>query len=491
MRELFSLSQKYGFKAPLANVPKDFDFTAFTRICNALNVSPTTTAVASDIFIALQSVEELIASLDYLATKTKRRISNIRHHLTLLEKTGLVKSEFITTDPIKKRRGKLFTLCIPTGKTLSESPENQIEAVHTFKLVASNTVESIDIDHYEDKARFIELQIVRYLVKAMRTNRKDKSSRISIDIRENNRSKPIKITARAEEGRLVYLPDMSYYAGAITWLIAHIQKRIEDADTIGETFTLPLEPIIALGKDINLNDASGGGYVANAISSLQRISATTFDMQDFYHAKNSAISDIELFYKLFRLEAIVTYKDDRGHEKKAAVIQFPKSTISNIISAIQSRRELNGLLLINSDIFATNNEIEILFGLWAREHFLSGTQAQKTYTWNELRESVAPSSKLAEFKRKFSNMIIANADPTYSAKIHDLVKAKISETVGTTHLSGNKKGDRVVEYGRATVQGYLINVGFSVEQGCSIIAFRRDMSALHIIKHISGNRSAI
>lgn len=486
MRELFGLSQKYGFKAPLANVSKDFDFTAFTRICNALNVSPTTTAVASDIFIALQSIDELIASLDYLATKTKRKVSNIRHHLTLLEKAGLVRSEFITTDPIKKRRGKLFTLCLPEGKTLART--DNVEAEEPFKLVASNTVESINIDQYEDKARFIELQIVRYLVKAMRTNRKDKSSKISVDIRENSRTKPIKITARAEEGRLVYLPDMSYYAGAITWLINHIQQRIEDADTIGETFTLPLEPIIALGKDINLNDASGGGYVANAISSLQRISATTFDMQDFYHSQNSAIADIELYYKLFRLEAIVTYKDEKGHEKKAAVVQFPKSTISNIISAIKSRRELNGLLLINSDIFATNNEIEILFGLWAREHFLSGTQAQKTYTWNELRESVAPSSKLVEFKRKFSNMIIANADPSYSAKIHESVKSKITETIGTTHLSGNKKGDRVVEYGRATVQGYLINVGFSVEQGCSIIAFRRDMSALHIIKHIAATR---
>ena len=488
MRELFHLPEKYGYKAPLASVSENFDFKAFYRLCNSMDISPTTIAVASDLFIKLQSTDELIASLEYLAIETQRKVSNIRHHLTLLEKSGFVEGEFITTDPIRKRRGKLFKLIIPQGAALTSAPES--EEVENFKLVASNTVESINIDQYEDKTRFIELQIVRYLVKAMRTNRKDKSSKISIDIRENSLVKPIKITARAEEGRLVYLPDMSYYAGAITWLIDHIQGRLLETDNIGETFTLPLEPLIALAKDINLSEASGGGYVTNAISALQRISATTFDMADFFEASNSSVVDIELFFKLFRLEAIVTYKDDKGLEKKAAVLQFPRSTITNLVNAIRSRQELNGLLLIQSDIFATNNEIEILFGLWAREHLITGKQALKIYTWNELRESVAPSSKLPEFKRKFSNMIIANHDPTYNAKIHEKITKKITEQVGSTYLSGSKKGERVVEYGRATIQGYLVNIGYSEEQGCSIIAFRRDMSALSIIGQIGANKTS-
>ena len=63
------------------------------------------------------------------------------------------------------------------------------------------------------------------------------------------------------------------------------------------------------------------------------------------------------------------------------------------------------MLLIDSDIFATKNEIEILFGLWAREHLITGRQAQQMYTWNE-SESVAPSTSLSEFKRKFSNMYL-------------------------------------------------------------------------------------
>ena len=489
MRELFDLSEKYGFTAPLVSAPDNLDLKVYLRLCGALSISPTTVAVVSDIFIALQDIDERIASFDFLADRIDRKVSNIRHHLVLLEKTSLVTSEFITTDPIRRRRGKLYSLAIPKGQDIATTKSDPTaNDVNNYQMVASSSVETINIDRYDDKTRFLELQIVRYLVKAMRTNRKDKAGTIRVKLKEEGRAKPISITARAEEGRLIYLPDMSYYAGAITWLINHISERIEEADTIGETFTLPLEPLISMAKDVPLSDSSAGGYTANAIQSMQRISATTFDMRDFYGQSHDSIKDIDMFYKLFRLEALVTYEDERQMEKKAAVIQFPRSTVKNIIAAVRSKRTLDDMLLIDSDVFATKNEIEILFGLWAREHLISGRQAQQIYTWNALRESVAPSSSLSEFKRKFSNMVLANADPEYKAKIHDAIRDKIVHVVETCHLSEPRKGELVVEYGRATVQGYLINIGFSHEQGASVIAFRRDMSALHILNHLNGNR---
>jgi DNA-binding MarR family transcriptional regulator len=488
VREFFDLSDKYGFTAPLVSAPDTLDLKVYLRLCGALSVSPTTIAVISDVFIALQDIDERVASFDFLAERINRKASNIRHHLVTLEKANLIESEFITTDPIRRRRGKLFTLAIPKGQAIASSDSTSTPEVSNYQLVASNTVETIDIDRYDDKSRFLELQIVRYLVKAMRTNRKDKAGIIRVKLKEEGRVKPISITARAEEGRLIYLPDMSYYAGAITWLINHISERIDEAETIGETFTLPLEPLISMAKDIPLSDSSAGGYMNNAIHSLQRISATTFDMRDFYDRNPDSIKDIEMYYKLFRLEALVTYEDERQVEKKAAVVQFPRSTVKNIIAAVRAKRTLDDMLLIDSDVFATKNEIEILFGLWAREHLITGRQAQKIYTWNELRESVAPSSSLSEFKRKFSNMVLANADPEYKAKIHDAVKDKIVQVVETCHLSEPRKGELVVEYGRATVQGYLINIGYSPEQGASVIAFRRDMSALHILNHFNSQR---
>ena len=488
MRELFDLSEKYGFTAPLVCAPDTLDLKVYLRLCGALSVSPTTIAVISDVFIALQDIDERIASFEFLAERINRKTSNIRHHLVTLEKANLIQSEFITTDPVRRRRGKLFTLAIPKGQAIASSDSASTPDVSNFQLVASNTVETIDIDRYDDKTRFLELQIVRYLVKAMRTNRKDKAGIIRVKLKEEGRVKPISITARAEEGRLIYLPDMSYYAGAITWLINHISERIDEADSIGETFTLPLEPLISMAKDIPLSDSSAGGYMNNAIHSLQRISATTFDMRDFYDRSPDSIKDIEMYYKLFRLEALVTYEDERQVEKKAAVVQFPRSTVKNIIAAVRAKRTLDDMLLIDSDVFATKNEIEILFGLWAREHLITGRQAQKIYTWNELRESIAPSSSLSEFKRKFSNMVLANADPEYNAKIHDAVRNKIVQVVETCHLSEPRKGELVVEYGRATVQGYLINIGFSPEQGASVIAFRRHMSALHILNQFNSKR---
>ena len=105
MRELFELSEKYGFKAPLVNAPESLDLKVYLRLCGALSVSPTTIAVISDVFIALQDIDERTASFEYLSERINRKASNIRHHLVILEKANLIRSEFITTDPIRRRRG--------------------------------------------------------------------------------------------------------------------------------------------------------------------------------------------------------------------------------------------------------------------------------------------------------------------------------------------------------------------------------------------------
>ena len=59
MRELFDLSEKYGFKAPLVCAPDTLDLKVYLRLCGALSVSPTTIAVISDVFIALQDIDEI------------------------------------------------------------------------------------------------------------------------------------------------------------------------------------------------------------------------------------------------------------------------------------------------------------------------------------------------------------------------------------------------------------------------------------------------
>ena len=200
MRELFDLSEKYGFKAPLVDAPESLDLKLYLRLCGALSISPITIAVISDVFIAIQDIEERIASFQYIAERINRKVSNIRHHLVILEKANLIKSEFITTDPIRRRRGKIFTLVIPKGQTVAAADYSSVSDGDNYQLVSSNTVETIDIDRYDDKTRFLELQIVRYLVKAMRTNRKDKASTINVKLKVDGRVKPISITSRAEEG---------------------------------------------------------------------------------------------------------------------------------------------------------------------------------------------------------------------------------------------------------------------------------------------------
>jgi hypothetical protein len=62
---------------------------------------------------------------------------------------------------------------------------------------------------------------------------------------------------------------------------------------------------------------------------------------------------------------------------------------------------------------------------------------------------------------------------------------KIKSGAGYTYLSGKQKGERIVEYGRAVIHGYLVNIGYSPTHGYSIISFRRDMSGIYIINKIA------
>ena len=77
VRELFDLSEKYGFKAPLVNAPESLDLKLYLRLCGALSISPITIAVISDVFIALQDIDERIASIHYIAECINRKVSNL------------------------------------------------------------------------------------------------------------------------------------------------------------------------------------------------------------------------------------------------------------------------------------------------------------------------------------------------------------------------------------------------------------------------------
>ena len=79
MRELFDLSEKYGFKAPLVDAPESLDLKLYLRLCGALSISPITIAVISDVFIALQDIEERIASFQYISERINRKISGARN----------------------------------------------------------------------------------------------------------------------------------------------------------------------------------------------------------------------------------------------------------------------------------------------------------------------------------------------------------------------------------------------------------------------------
>jgi len=487
MREMFDFADTYKFKAPLAGLDKNFDIKHFSKLCNALAITTTTSSVAMQIFVELSKFDEQIASFDYLSKHISRKSANIRHHLSLLEKEGLVRSEFITTDRVRRRRGKLFYLTLPTAETINLEQNNHT-IIPEFELIPSNQVVDIDTQLDDIDERLMETLVIRYLVKGMRTNRKDTKQKLVVNIPQKN-SKSLKVIAEAEMGRLMYVYDLAYYSGAITWLYTHIKKLLVSDNNISETYILPIDQLISVSKNIPFSDATSGGYSANAIKALKRISSTTFTVSDLPSVikEMTNVQGLDYFIKLFRLEAVVTYKDHKGKINKAVSIQFPKRTIDGIVKSIESNLPLDSFILIDQELLTTSNEIEILLGLWARDQFYSSTSDNRSYSWNELRETIAPNATLPEFKRKFSSIIVANADSQYKAKIHESTREKITDTfgdegaAGTIYLSGSSS-NKVVEYGRATVHGFSINIGYSHDLGYPVLFFRRDMSGLALIQ---------
>lgn len=478
MKEYFHIVEKYGFKAPLASLEPDFNIKDFIRTSKTLETSDTTMKVITEVIIALEAIDERIASLSHLSDILGKGVHVIRNHLTKLEHLDLATTEFVTTDPIRKRRGKHYILRIPTNKEIaSHLVDKDAQTQQYLPSIAQSVVTKVPNNLQDYSQRFLELRVVRYIVKAMRTNRKDQSTKISVDVRFDPHKPPVKIVSRSSEGRIAYLPDLTYYCSALTWLMNHIQELSKHKTDIGETFTLPLEPLIALSKGITVSEAKSGGYTNNAIASIKRLSDTTFDMSSvsaFIDIKN--VTDVELFYTLFRLESIVTYTDDNGHERKAVTLQFPKWIVQSITSSVKEKRTFTELLMFDTQMFSTKNEIEILFNLWAKDVSLNSGLRQKFYSWNEFRELVAPTSTLVEFKRKFSAFFVANNDPAYNPVISP---ARVDQSFikkGTSLLSGSNESNYCVEYGRASIGGLIVNIGFSDQHNTTVLSFRQELS---------------
>jgi len=475
MRELFHLVDKYNFTAPLAALSDDFDLKHYLRLCDALDVSEVTQQIISPLFLALMKIDEQTASLKFLGEAIGKTDTALRRNLKALEKHGLVKTEYITTDKVKRRRGVLLTLCIPS-LTMQDSQAEQGSG--ELQMVPHEQVSQISAPLLEFEWRLMSILVTRYLVKAMRTNKKDKSKDVSVRV-SDRKGDDITIHSVAESNRLMYVKDIAYYAGAITWLYFEVSSLVERGQPIPETYTLPIDRIVSLGKNIPLSEASSGGYIDNAIEALKRTSATSFELSDlpFYLRSLNLDAKLEFYsYKMFRVEAIVSY-NDHGSVKKAVRMQFPKTTIDSIVWSIENKRPFDQLTLIDGELFNSLNEIEILFGLWARDQYSSNPSFDRSYSWNELREVIAPGSELSEFKRKFSNLIAENADPGYSPKVSDAAVGKVSETTDNVVYTATGR-NRSVLYARATVQGFLINVGFSDSEKAARLYFRKDLSGL-------------
>jgi predicted transcriptional regulator len=487
MRKLFDFAARTGFKAPLVSINDEFDLKHFARLCDALNISQTAQAIGTSVYFELVKLDEHMASIKHVSNNLDKTPSLVRRNLEILEKAGLVSSEFVTTDSEKSRRGKLFSLTIPNSNTL-EIEQSEKSSVDDFKLVSQERVNEINLNIMDLDWRLITTLVTQLLVKAMRTNVQDKSQEkeIRIPVRDGSL---ISLRSVSELDRLMHVKDIAYYSGAITWLYHHIQRLIGQGGDISETYILPLDKIVSLGKNISVSEASSGGYIENAIQAMKRTSGTSFELNDLPGSIKQFHSNAKAeFYslKLFRLEAVVAYEEG-GSVKKAVQLQFPKSTIDAMVFAIKENTPSSNFMLIDEELFNNRNEIEILFGLWAREQFTSQPSFDRQYSWNEVREIVAPSTPLDEFKRKFSNMIRDNADPQYNAKIPDAVEHLITNKKTVADDDGNEnvilamtgKGvNQHVLFGRATVQGFLINVGYSTEEKATKLFFRKDLTAL-------------
>lgn len=481
MKNLVALKDKYDFKAPLINIPESIEQKDYIVACNKLGVSTSIMTMISNSFHVCEPYPEKTVSLKHLADEVHKGEAIIRKNLQSLEKLGLVFSEFVTTDPIKNRRGTLFVLSFPSNEDITttliasakkNSIDNSLEKLPNY-LIDKLTALS------EKTEVFVEAIITRLLIKSMRTNRKDKSHESKIDIPINGTDQKIRVIRKSEGGKSMALQDFSYYAACVTWLKEKVTILLQEDQSIPETYTIPLAQIVLLSKKACAEESTTQGYGNSALNALHRISTTTFYMYDVPEVLRDhlPIINMQLFYKLLRLESVVLVEDNSGKIIKSIRIQFPESTVVSIRKSIEQKRQYADLILIDDALLKTKNDIEILFGFWAREILIQQAPIGDFYTWNQLRESVAPSTTLSEFKRKFTSLMIGFSDDQYEPK-NFKDHPKELELIKTNILA-SKDGSKnyIIEFGKSSIYGLIVNIGYKYTENQSIITIRKNPHA--------------
>ncbi|MBW8191387.1 hypothetical protein K0504_10085 [Neiella marina] len=477
MKNMCDVAEKYDIRAPLVQLESGLEMRDYIRACANFSMTAKVTELVSQIAAECFDNEDRLTSINQLSKSTiKKSPSTIRAQLVKLEEAGLCEAQYVTTDPIRNRRGTLYLLKMPSKEvaaTAIAAMATEPKDAYSTKILQTELESRTEVS--EDRESYGMLFVVRYLVKAMRTNRKDRSTKFNVPVTSAD-GQVVNIVSEAEGGRLMAVPDLAYYSGAISWLLAYMEAELSDGkEPATETYNIPLHQLIIMSKKASAEDATSLGYGNAAIEGLRKISATTFNIEDIPANDKRFIQVEQEFIKLFRLERVGSYDDGSGNRRRIVTIQFPLGTVKQCWRAVTDHGTTPSLVLIEDDLLQSKNEIEILFGLWAKDLIRSGRAqfVRRLLNWNQLRELVAPNSQLSEFKRKFTTFMIEHRDETY-APSKDSAKHRESLVQLHNNLWVNQNGKReyILEYGKALAHGLIINVGYDESTNQTLIHLR-------------------
>jgi hypothetical protein len=456
MRKLFNLKSKYGFSAPLIGINLEFDVKEIINQALELNITNSELNIITKAIEYCYEYEEKIISLDYLAEKIGKSVSLIRRNITSLKEKGICEVEFVTTDQERNRRGSLFTFVLPNEKMLDLKSEIS-EQHYEFTYQNSDAIHKIESPLYhKDSQRFSTGLALNIFAKALRTNRRDKRKTVEVKIEQDNAV--YKIVTEGISNKIASVQDLIYYTSCITWLINAIELLYNNNEQIPETYDLPLLDIVRISQ--RYQNSNIHTYISPCVEAIERLSGTRFDLQTVpkeIAGKLELNLDQKVWYNFFRLDALFNVSNGEQRPSKYARIQFPKSIIDTLIETIKNENSQFLIELTKAQAFKSKNEIEILFYLWIRQQKNHAT-LRGSYTWERLRQVIAPQTELSEFKTKFSKMMVEYADDDFIAKLSEDDDINNYSPIKSLLTKTTREG-MVVHYGRTTIYGLTINIG--------------------------------
>ena len=355
--------------------------------------------VLKGIKLAIDSHGESYVNAEMIGARLSRNEETVRQILKTLTKKGLFREEGCRTHPTKVRRSSVFIFNDSYTTTMSLPPAFSQGTLE----VGSNTDFTFPKDTQEKGYGLSDNLICKYFFAALQYSHKQKSDKIETRVYIDG--EPIRVTAIARKGqRVAFIRDLRYYISILRLAERIMADRInavaggflKEAELKSTLFDINESDILT-----NMGLGTGSGERENMNRAISRLEGTTYfiDSAPSFVMDKLGLAQYELKIDHFTIREYMKSKDGRVLYR----LELDQKTVDKIYQYVSANKRF--FEKADPRIMTELNALKFAFLLWSL-HQKPG--AITSFSWETLKDSIAPKYKMTDFKEGLSLLMSRN-----------------------------------------------------------------------------------